>query len=159
VTARARLALTVYWVAVGVYLLDRLTKWLVVANLAHRGPVRGIPGVLYLSYTQNPGGAFGFLGGASWLFVGATVAVSAGIVLMSFRVGRPWMAVAMGLVLGGALGNLTDRIARGPDLSGKVVDFIDFRVWPVFNVADSAIVIGAALVVLSGLMSRGGDRT
>ena len=153
--AHARLALSVYAVAGGVYLVDRATKWLVVTTLASRPPVQVIPRVLYLNYTENPGGAFGFLGGHSWLFVGATLAVSAGIVLMSFRVVRPVLAVAMGLVLGGALGNLTDRIVRGPELSGKVVDFIDFRVWPVFNVADSAIVIGAGLVVLASLWHPG----
>lgn len=59
-------------------------------------------------------------------------------------------AVALGLVLGGALGNLTDRLVRGPGFSGEVVDFLDFRVWPVFNVADSCIVIGAALLLLTG---------
>lgn len=59
-------------------------------------------------------------------------------------------AVALGLVLGGALGNLTDRLIRGPGFSGEVVDFLDFRVWPVFNVADSCIVIGAALLLLTG---------
>jgi signal peptidase II len=53
-------------------------------------------------------------------------------------------------VLGGALGNLTDRLVRGPELSGEVVDFIDFQVWPVFNIADSCIVIGAALLLLTG---------
>jgi signal peptidase II len=59
--------------------------------------------------------------------------------------------VALGLVLGGALGNLTDRIVRGPGVSGRVVDFIDFHVWPVFNVADSAIVIGAVLLAMGGI--------
>ena len=59
--------------------------------------------------------------------------------------------MGLGLVLGGAVGNLTDRIVRGSRFDGRVVDFIDFRVWPVFNVADSAIVIGAALILLAGV--------
>jgi signal peptidase II len=57
--------------------------------------------------------------------------------------------VGLGLVLGGAVGNLTDRVIRGPGFSGEVVDFLDLQVWPVFNVADSAIVVGAALLLLS----------
>ena len=61
------------------------------------------------------------------------------------------LSVGLGLVLGGALGNLTDRVVRGSGLNGRVVDFIDFRVWPVFNLADSAIVIGAALILLAGV--------
>lgn len=60
-------------------------------------------------------------------------------------------AVGLGLVLGGALGNLTDRVVRGAGLSGEVVDFIDFHVWPVFNVADSALVVGAAVLLISGI--------
>jgi signal peptidase II len=72
--------------------------------------------------------------------------------------------VGLGLVLGGAIGNLIDRAIRGPGFSGEVVDFIDLQVWPIFNVADSAIVIGAAVLLLSGLRrprteAEGGSRT
>jgi signal peptidase II len=62
--------------------------------------------------------------------------------------------VALGLVLAGAVGNLTDRLIRGPGFSGEVVDFIDLHVWPVFNLADSAIVVGAAILLLHGLRRR-----
>jgi signal peptidase II len=149
VKRRARPAAVVFSVALGAYLLDRVTKWLVVERLAGRPPVQLIPGVLQLNYTQNSGGAFGVGGSASWLFAGATIAVSVAIVALAFRVRRTPVAVGMGLVLGGGLGNLTDRIVRGPGLSGRVVDFIDLRVWPVFNLADAAIVVGAVLIVLS----------
>ena len=60
-------------------------------------------------------------------------------------------AIAMGLILAGALGNLTDRATRGSSFTGEVVDFIDLQVWPVFNVADSAIVVGAAILVVAGV--------
>ena len=103
-----------------------------------------------LTYTTNSGGAFGLFGGQPWLFFGATVLVCAAIVLASTRLSRPAAAVGLGLILGGALGNLTDRILHGPGVSGRVVDFVDFRIWPVFNLADSAIVIGAIVVVLAG---------
>jgi signal peptidase II len=75
--------------------------------------------------------------------------VSAAIVVYSLRVARLPVAVGLGLVLGGALGNLTDRAVNGPGLSGSVVDFIDLQIWPVFNVADTAIVTGAILLAVS----------
>ena len=81
-----------------------------------------------------------------WLFAGATLIVSGLIVLTAFRSRNAGSALGLGLVLGGALGNLADRALRGPGLSGHVVDFIDLHWWPVFNVADSAIVIGAVLL-------------
>src|SRR5438128_6231554 len=137
--------------------MDRVSKWLVVRDLAGRPPVELIPGVLQLNYTQNSGGAFGLGGSASWLFAGATIAVSVAIVILAFRVHRTGVAVGMGLVLGGGLGNLTDRIVRGSAFSGRVVDFIDLHVWPVFNLADAAIVVGAILIVLSSM--RGSQRT
>jgi signal peptidase II len=161
VKRRARLATRnaalVFAVAAGAYLLDRLTKWLVVDRLAGRPPVEVIPGVLQLNYTQISGGAFGLGGSASWLFAGATIAVSVAIVILAFRVRRLGVAIGMGLVLGGGLGNLTDRIARGSGLSGRVIDFIDLRVWPVFNLADAAIVVGAVLIVLTS--ARRSDRS
>jgi signal peptidase II len=106
--------------------------------------------VLELRFTTNPGGAFGLFGRATWLFVGASLVVIVVILIASRRPPSGAGALALGLVLGGALGNLTDRMFRGPGLSGEVVDFIDFQVWPVFNVADSSIVIGAALILLAG---------
>ena len=147
---RWRLATLVFATAAGAYALDRVTKALA-EHLLQANPVKLIPRVLELTFTTNRGGAFGLFGNAPYLFLAATLVVCAAIVVASFGVSRPVIAVGMGLVLGGALGNLTDRIARGSGLSGRVVDFIDFRVWPVFNVADSAIVIGAAMIVLSGL--------
>jgi signal peptidase II len=157
VKRRARLATLVYGVAAAAYLVDRISKWLVVSRLAGRPPVEVIHGVLQLNYTQNSGGAFGLGGSASWLFAGATIAVSIAIVLLSARVNRFAVAVGMGLVLGGGLGNLTDRIIRGGRFSGRVVDFIDLRIWPVFNVADGCIVVGALLIVFAS--TRRSDRS
>jgi signal peptidase II len=110
-----------------------------------------------LTYTTNSGGAFGIFNHAPWLFALATVVISIAIIRASAGVSRPLIAVALGLVLGGALGNLADRLSGGFGLSGRVVDFIDFRIWPVFNLADSAIVIGAALLIVATL--TGGRRT
>jgi signal peptidase II len=116
--------------------------------------VRLIPHVLDLRFAENSGGAFSLLGGQPWIFFGATVVICLVIVAVSPRLGSLAPAVGLGLVLGGAVGNLTDRIARGPGVSGRVVDFIDLHHWPVFNLADSAIVIGALVVVLAGLTAR-----
>ena len=139
--------------AAAVYLLDRLTKLMAVRVLEGRPPIRLLPGV-NLTFTTNPGGAFSIGGGTPWVFVGATIMVSAVIVLTAFRHTGMLPAAALGSVLGGALGNLTDRILRGPDLRGHVIDFIDVGPWPVFNVADSAIVIGAILLAWTGLRTR-----
>jgi signal peptidase II len=143
--------LVLYGIAALVYAIDRVTKMLVEANLQDRPPVELIPGVLELRFTTNPGGAFGVFGDLSWLFVLISVIVVGAIVFASRNLPSTVSAVGLGLVLGGAIGNLTDRLLRGPALGGEVVDFIDLQVWPVFNLADTGIVVGAALLLLSGL--------
>ena len=155
-TRRARLALLLYATAAGIYAVDRITKWVVELRLSGRPPVDVIPGVVRLRFTTNTGGAFGLFGGQAWLFFGATAVVCAVIVVVSTSLQSRVSAVGLGLILGGALGNLTDRIVRGSgsSLNGRVIDFIDFRVWPVFNLADAAIVIGAALILLAGVKRR-----
>lgn len=151
-TAARRLAAWLYSTAGLVFLADRLTKMWAERALAGGPPIEVIPGVLQLNYTTNSGGAFGLGQSAPWLFAGATVVVVAVIVAASLRLRHPATAVALGLILGGGIGNLTDRALRGDGvLSGRVVDFIDFQVWPVFNLADSAIVVGALLLVGTGL--------
>lgn len=144
------LALWLYATAGVAYSLDRVSKVWVERTLAGEPPFDVIPGFLTFNYTTNSGGAFGLGRSAPWLFAAATIVVSAVILVASFRMTRLPMAVALGLILGGALGNLTDRAVNGTGLSGHVTDFIDFQVWPVFNLADSAIVIGAVLLALSG---------
>ncbi len=144
--ARARRAATILFVtAAAVFALDRVTKVWAARALADR-PIDLIPGALTLRYTTNSGGAFSLGQRTPWLFAGATLIVSGLIVLTAFRSRNARSALGLGLVLGGALGNLADRALRGPGLSGHVVDFIDLHWWPVFNVADSAIVIGAVLL-------------
>jgi signal peptidase II len=135
------------------YLLDRLSKVWAENDLQGRPPIRIVPGV-QLAFTTNSGGAFSLGRSTPWLFVGATVVVSAVIVVTAFRHTSMLTAAALGLVLGGALGNLTDRIVRGPGFAGHVIDFVDVGPWPVFNLADSAIVVGAVLLAWSGLRAR-----
>jgi signal peptidase II len=154
VSRRSNLAVILYSAAVGAYLLDRLTKYLAEEFLAGRAPVEIIPGVVQLRYATNSGGAFGLFGGQPWLFFAATLVVCGAVIASSTRLTSAVSSLGLGLILGGALGNLTDRILRGPGVSGTVVDFIDFHVWPVFNVADSAIVIGALVILVAGLRRR-----
>lgn len=135
--------------------LDRLTKVWIDRSLAGRPPITVIPGVLDLRFTTNSGGAFSLGQSAPWIFVGASILVSSAIVATAFRHTNAATSVALGLILGGALGNLTDRVLRGPRFTGNVIDFVDFHVWPVFNLADSAIVVGAVLLALT---SFGVDR-
>jgi signal peptidase II len=149
VSAGSRGATILFATAAAVWLLDRLTKLWVEQQLAGRPPLRLIPGVLDLRFTTNSGGAFSIGQSAPWLFAGATIVVSLLIVATAWRHTSTLTCVALGLILGGALGNLTDRIVRGPGLRGRVVDFIDVHVWPVFNLADSAVVIGAILLAVA----------
>ena len=131
-----------------VYIADRLTKLWAESRLAD-GAIEVIPGVFTLRFATNPGGAFSILPSIPWFFAAATILVSVLIVVTAFHRRSLLQAVALGMILGGALGNLTDRAVRGPGLSGEVVDFLDPHIWPVFNLADSGIVVGALLLAWS----------
>jgi signal peptidase II len=148
-------------VALVVIALDLVTKHLVVAELEGRAPISLLGGALLLNVSRNPGAAFSFAEGATVLFTAVAVGVIVVIVRTARRLGSTAWAVSLGLLLGGAAGNLVDRLFRAPGVGrGAVVDFIDFRVWPVFNLADSAIVVGGALAVLLSMrgVEFGGGR-
>lgn len=151
-TRSGRCAAALFVVAILVWSLDRLSKVWVEHELVGRPPITLIPRVLDLRFTTNPGGAFSLGQSAPWLFIAASIAVSLAIIGTSFRHSNVGTAVALGLILGGALGNLTDRVVRGPHLTGHVVDFIDLHVWPIFNLADSAIVVGAVVLTISSFV-------
>jgi signal peptidase II len=139
-------------VALVVLAADIITKLIVVATLTGR-TVKVIGSFLQLTETRNPGAAFS-IGGPSETVLFTAIAV--GVVVFILRAsGRirslPW-AVTLGLLLGGAMGNLTDRIFRSPGLfRGFVVDWVELPHWPVFNVADSSIVCGGVLAVILAL--------
>jgi signal peptidase II len=140
-----------------VLVADLVSKIVVVATIAPGEDIRLLGGLLYLTQLRNPGAAFSFAEGATVVFSLIAVAVAVVIVRTARRLFSTGWAVALGLVLGGALGNLVDRVFRAPGfLRGGVVDFLsvfapDGRVWPVFNVADSAIVCGGILGALLAL--------
>jgi signal peptidase II len=133
---------------------DVISKLIVVAKLSNRPPVDVIPSVLDLQLTRNPGAAFGFAAGATVIFTVVAAGVVVFIVRAARKLGSVGWAWALGLLLGGALGNLGDRLFRDPGpLRGHVVDWIHLHHWPIFNVADSGVVVGGLLAVL--LSARG----
>lgn len=136
-----------------VAVLDQATKAWAVAALSD-GPVRLVGDVVQLRLTRNPGGAFSVLTGFTPLLAVLAAAMAVVIVRTTRRTADRAMAYSLALVLGGALGNLVDRLVRDPGfLRGEVVDFVKLSFWPTFNLADSAITVGVALVVLRGWRS------
>lgn len=142
-------------VAAAALVLDTVTKVAVVAALADGERVPLLGDAVALVLIRNPGAAFSLATGMTWLLTLVAVAVVVGIVRVSRRLRSPGWALALGLVLGGAVGNLVDRFLRGPGpLRGHVVDFVSVGWWPVFNVADSAICVGGAVLMLLALFGR-----
>ena len=141
-------------VAAAVLVADIVSKVLVVATMTPGQVVHLVDHVLRLTNTRNSGAAFSVGTRATVLFTGVAIVVVVVILRAAPRLrSRAW-AVCLGLLLGGALGNLTDRLFRSPGVfRGRVVDWIELPHWPVFNLADSAIVIGGCLAVL--LAARG----
>lgn len=142
--------MVLFAVAVVIVAVDQVSKALVVSNLREGESRRVIGGVLSWTLQRNPGSAFGLFRHFPVVFTVLAALIALAIVVRASHVQDRLTGVALGLVLGGALGNLLDRIARPPGVfRGRVVDFIDFHWWPVFNVADSAVVIGAVLLLIS----------
>ncbi len=153
-----RLVASLLLLAAVVVLADQLTKEWALANLSEgvREPLVG--DLLGLTLVFNPGAALSFASGTTWLFTLAAIGVSIAILRVAPRLGSRGWAVGLGLMLGGALGNLLDRLLREPGFAvGHVVDFIAYLDWFVGNVADIAIVGAAVLVVLLSVRGIGVD--
>jgi len=140
-------------VAAAVVLVDQLTKRWAVDRLS-RGPVH-IIWTLDLELTRNTGSAFSLFQGDAAVLVVVAVLLIGGLAVLVRRSASTGRAAVLGLIIGGALGNLSDRLFRGDH--GAVVDFVDFHWWPTFNVADASIVVGCVLLGAS-LLWAGGDR-
>jgi signal peptidase II len=152
-----------FLIAAAVLLLDRLAKWAVASNIPLHDSVTVIPGCFHLTHVENTGAAFGLFAEstAQWK-IGALVSFSViALMVVSALLWKHSHAlstttIGLSLILGGATGNLWDRM-----LTGHVVDFFDFYVgsyhWPAFNVADSAIVIGAILLVSEIVFAKSGN--
>jgi signal peptidase II len=137
-------------VAAVIVLIDQLTKIWAVSALSD-GPVEVIGTVLQFRLTRNPGGAFSLLTGLTPVLAVLAVVMVVYIVRTTRRTTDVVMAYSLAFVLGGAVGNLVDRLLRSPGfLRGEVVDFIKVPNWPTFNIADSAITIGVILIAVRG---------
>jgi len=128
-----------------VLIVDRLTKYILFRNLSEGESVKVVPGFFHITLVLNSGAAFGLFKGRSLFFTVSTILVIIFICLYVWRGGCKDLLVltALSLILGGAAGNLIDRV-----LFGYVIDFLDFRIWPVFNIADASITIGALILAV-----------
>jgi signal peptidase II len=158
--ARRRFVLTLLLLAVGVLVVDQATKVWALSSLTagERTPLLGE--LLGLSLVRNAGAAFSIATGMTWVFTLAAAIVTVVVLRVANRLGSRGWTAALGLLLGGALGNLVDRLAREPGFGrGHVIDFIAYGDWFVGNVADIAIVGAAVLVAILGMRGIGLDGT
>jgi signal peptidase II len=137
-------------VALGVFVLDRITKSIVSAQVAYGTEVPVFGNLVGITNVRNSGAAFGFAPAGATLFLFASIIVSIGLVVYVVRnPGTTWNDAVLGLILGGTIGNGFDRI-----FYGTVTDFVNFHFWPVFNLADSAISAGVVLLIATYLIRK-----
>ncbi|MCX5697793.1 MAG: signal peptidase II [Candidatus Omnitrophica bacterium] len=134
--------------------LDQLTKFVAANTLILNNPACVIKGVFCFTLVHNRGAAFGILQNQTLLFI-ATSIIAIVLIYLNLKKSKAcsWYNISLGLILSGAIGNFLDRI-----IFGYVIDFLDFRIWPVFNVADSAITVGAVLLGWHILISKDKSR-
>jgi signal peptidase II len=156
---RARVLVVLAVVALGIYLLDQGAKYLIVKNLTEGEQVNAIGTFLQFHFVKNSGAAFSLGTGMTWLFSIVAAAVAVFIILYSRRIRSFAWSALFGLLLGGTLGNLSDRLFREPRFGeGHVVDFIQVFGFPaIFNIADSAICISMALFIILTVRGVGLD--
>lgn len=145
--------------AVLAYGLDQVTKWWVTSTMTEGQVTQVLPPVLNWHYIRNSGAAFSIGENVTWLFSIVMAVVAVAIIIQARKLGSVWWSIALGMLLGGALGNLTDRLFRQPSFGmGHVVDFIALPNFAIFNVADSSVV-GAVILIciltLKGIPLRG----
>lgn len=139
----------IFSLAWAIFIVDFLTKSWAISYLSQREPINLIGSVLKLTFVKNSGAAFGIASGATIILSLFAIAVGATIVRYAAMVNSRGWIIVMGLVLGGVMGNLTDRIFRSPGfLRGHVIDWIELPKWPVFNIADSAIFIATGIAIV-----------
>jgi signal peptidase II len=150
--ARRSSVLTVFGVAMLVVVADQASKAWAVAQLRDQPPIEVLGRWLQWSFATNSGAAFSFGSGSTWLFTLLAAVIIGSVLYFTPKVANQWWALSMGLILGGGLGNFLDRLFREPSFGqGHVIDFIRVPNWPVFNIADMAVVSGACLAVLLSL--------
>lgn len=139
-------------VALVVLVVDQAAKYYIQFHMTPGMSIPVIDKIFHITYVLNPGAAFGILQHRTWFFVLVAGLLFAAVIYYYPRLpaGCRWLRLGLGLLLGGAAGNAIDRLQ-----TGYVIDFFDFRVWPVFNIADSAIVVGVGLIVYTILLPHG----
>ncbi len=139
-----------FFLAIFVFLLDQISKTLISRNFSLNESAEIIKNIFYLTIVHNTGAAFGIFKNQTLFFIIVSIlAVIAGAMYIKKSLNIPFtIKIALGLILGGTLGNLVDRLRFG-----YVIDFLDFKIWPVFNLADSAITVGAFLLII-GLLKK-----
>jgi signal peptidase II len=150
--------------AVFAYIFDQLTKFWVTSTMVEGERVPVLPPLLHWYYLRNSGAAFSIGENVTWIFTIIMSVVSIAVLFQLRRLGSAWWALALGLLLGGALGNLTDRVFREPSFAmGRVVDFIQLPNFAyIFNIADSAVLSAVAIIcvlTLKGIAIDGSRRT
>ena len=146
--------------AVFAYVFDQLTKLWVTSTMTEGERIPVLPPLLHWYYIRNSGAAFSIGENVTWIFTIVMAAVSVAILFQLRKLGSAWWALSLGLLLGGALGNLTDRLFREPSFAmGHVVDFIQLPNFAIFNIADSAVVSGVVIICLLTLRGVGMDGT
>ncbi len=135
----------IYVLSFFIVVVDQLTKYLALKYLSPYQSIAVIPDVFHLSLVRNSGIAFGFFGDRANLLTTVVIVCLLGLIILAFQMRHAGLLqrVALGFILGGAVGNLIDRM-----MYGHVVDFLDFRIWPVFNIADSFITVGVAMFLI-----------
>ena len=140
---------------------DQVTKWIILNDVMAPPRVIEVTEFFNLVLVWNQGVSFGMFGDGGdtqrWVLIGVALAISLGLSVWLLRVGSRWVGLALGAIIGGAIGNVIDRFAYG-----AVADFLDFHVagyhWPAFNVADSAITLGVVALLLDGVFGQGAER-
>lgn len=145
--------------AAGIVAIDQIAKWLVVAQLPEGVSVPVLGELVQFTFVRNPGAAFSIGGGATWIFAAIAIAVSVVIIVFARRIRSFAWAAVFGMLLGGTVGNLLDRLLREPGFGqGHVIDFIQLWGFPaIFNVADIAITFSVALLVILTIIGLGID--
>jgi signal peptidase II len=141
-----------YLIALAVILIDQVTKWMIVKEMYYGQSITVIENFLYITSHRNRGAAWGILQGQMWFFYLITVVVVVGLIIYIQKLKKQdkWFGIALALMLGGAIGNFIDRVVRK-----EVVDFVNTYIFtydfPIFNVADSALVVGVIIMFIMTL--------
>lgn len=136
----------IYFLAIGIILLDQISKFLIENSMELGDSIPVIEGIFHITYILNPGAAFGILENQRLFFIliATIMILMTGYIYPLIPQKSKMLRLGVGMLFGGAVGNLIDRIR-----TGLVVDFFDFKIWPIFNIADIFIVVGVGMIIIA----------